>query len=205
MGDRWGKGAEGCLGEAAQADCGNKLSAPQGPRFPSCISTLPDHCQLRVGGLWLAMWRHLSMGLVEQEARLCQLGASTQGNGKQREDGGGSPQLPEAHVPFPAALQVGWLGLAFCVGLALWSGGCGPRGQGWAPPSLSSTKPFSCRCPLCPLPSSAWSNRGAGCWALTLTPVFQVLAEALGPVWPLTALFSLPCMALLWARTPLGT
>ena len=35
-----------------------------------------------------------------------------------------------------------------------------------------------------------------GCGALALTPLFQVHVEALGRAWPLTALFSLPCMAL---------
>lgn len=68
------------------------------------------------------------------------------------------------------------------------------------PPLLFLTKPLSSWCSFWSLLSSV--QQATGCGVLALTPLFQVHAEALGCVWPLTALFSLPCMVATLCQDP---
>lgn len=116
-----------------------------------------------------------------------------------------APPHPEAHNPLVLALssspagRLAWLGF-LCGALQFIQVDASIRASNHVPPLLFLTKPFSSRYPVWSLLSSV--QQAAGYRVLALTPLFQVHAEALGCVWPLTALFSLPCMAATLCQDP---
>lgn len=95
---------------------------------------------------------------------------------------------PLTPIPTSSGPEGRKLGLASVRGLALCPVGCQPQARPGAmclpaPPPVSSPPGATPRC------------SGLQAVGLALTYLFQVHTGALGRVWPLTALFSLPCMA----------
>lgn len=178
------------MGEIAEVNQENQMSVPYFLSFPSSTFTLPVHHQLGGTPSHSPCEGHRTEGWAVPTRCPCSEVA---------------PPHPETYSPFVPALssspagRLAWLGF-LCEALHFVQVDASIGAHNCVLPLLFLTKPFSSR-------FSFWSHlssmqQAAGCRALTLTPPFQVHAETLGHVWPLTALFSLPCMTATLCQDP---